>query len=1746
LCVGLSEFGAPSDTFEDEEPDEAEEDFRERLGFAEPLTRELAKTLEDFGYEAEVHGSQSLPTAEMLGQEVRKATVARGPGAVQIVHVLSHGYQGETGHLYVVGSDSNYDDITQVGNWLLRVQDKPDAPVTLFLIDTCYGGTAARPPWRYEGNTARAWVIAGAEPDGAAYGGRFTKAVTTVLRRIHEGEDIFPDTYIKFEHIVLRVRAELRRQGGEPQSVFSTLIDGAAPELPFFLNSRQPTTQSMLEAKQAADPAALPFLDLDVALDPAHCLDRHFLERAAGHPDVATRGTFTGRADQLRRLSEWLERGDGGLCVVTGGAGSGKSALLGIVVCTTLPRLREPTRRLWEHLGDVVLPVMPGTAAVHLRERSADDMVAALVRQLVLPKEISGPDEAVRAISRLPQTPLIIVDAVDEAVDQRRLIEELLLPLARTGRDGRPVCRLLVGMRPWQEFAALADVARRAGGLINLDEIAPERLRTDLTDYVKDLLELTPGYGERRHKALRGVLAEGISAAVTRPGASRGGEFLSTALFVNWLRTAHPDGISEDEAAEIADRVPATVPEIMELDLGIATGSTWLRPILIAIAHAYGDGMPALVIRRLAPVFAADPRQAAREELTVQEFDEALGRIRFYLRSSRDSDGTSLYRLFHQGLADHLRSEPADLNALVDRLLRDVPPAQRGGQRGWAGAEPYVVRHAGRHGIDAGRMELVADLGRNERESLFNTTRTRRGRLAAATFRETDKEDLAGAERRDLLAVNAARYGIAPLAAGLARAPGLPAPAWWPSFATGGGISSVPEAVFAAHHDSVWAVAYAELDGRPVAVTGGDDGAVRVWDLTSRQPKGEPMRDHQSWVRGVACAVLDDRAVVVSTGRDGLIRMWDLATQRPVRAPIRVGRKPITALAVTSFCGRPIALTCGTDHTVRLWDLADWCHLRTFTGHTATVRAVTCTVLDGQQVAVSVDDDATLRVWRLGDLGEDLTITGARNTVTCTTVNGEPVAVTAGTRPGTIRVWDLRSGLSRHELKGHNGQVGALDWAELNGLPVAVSGGEDQTIRVWDLETGRQLQTIRGHTGTIRAVACSPSQPKILISAGDDRTARLWELSGMPGPAKSPTRLGHTERDLECQVTGPVRALVSAVIDDRPTVVMVGRDAVAMWDVEHSVLHDTPISGCFDPAAVACAKFGGQSLLIVGGSDGRVRATDLADGQIGELTPKVHERKVVAAACGVVGGLPVAATASAEGVVCLWNLTTYRRLRARRFTWHATALAFTEVAGHPSLLATSATGALHLLDRRLHSIVRLSPDIASAAHTVDCLHNGDTAIAVTGHAGAANVWDLDQRQQIGTLPVQREVARVACVELPDQPIVVLNTDTTLSMWDLRHHKTLAELDTTFIAPPDLAVFSDRDDHTVNVIGFSSNRLRAHEFTLAGPAADRFRPAPGGSPVRAARHPASQLGEVVTGHTSPVAAVALGRVGSRHVMVVTDENGQVILWDLNSGSARDRFPSGHQLPPVTKPGPVTAVCALEGELAVIVARDQRIWRWMPPLTRSMRIRSPVYALCCIDLDDQPMAVVGGESGLIRVADLTKWQFVTQFRHELDRVCDLECHRDGRRASVLAAGPAPGGSAVHVFALPGGTRIGTLDLPGEEVTRIRVIEVERVPHLVTLNTSGNIQIWDLTAGQVVGGRLGGHTASFRAMGVGSVDGVPVIVTGADDRSVRVWSLATREQLASIRMPGPVQAVGMGRQTDIVAAFGTDIAYLRRVRS
>ncbi|MEU2133985.1 hypothetical protein [Streptomyces sp. NPDC018352] len=79
------------------------------------------------------------------------------------------------------------------------------------------------------------------------------------------------------------------------------------------------------------------------------------------------------------------------------------------------------------------------------------------------------------------------------------------------------------------------------------------------------------------------------------------------------------------------------------------------------------------------------------------------------------------------------------------------------------------------------------------------------------------------------------------------------------------------------------------LAGRPVAVTGSDDGTVRVWDLTTHQPVGEPLTGHADEVLAVATGALAGRPVAVTSSWDETLRVWDLATGRTPHRPHRLG-----------------------------------------------------------------------------------------------------------------------------------------------------------------------------------------------------------------------------------------------------------------------------------------------------------------------------------------------------------------------------------------------------------------------------------------------------------------------------------------------------------------------------------------------------------------------------------------------------------------------------------------------------------------------------------------------------------------------------------------------------------------------------------------------------------------------------------------------------------------------------------------
>ena len=80
---------------------------------------------------------------------------------------------------------------------------------------------------------------------------------------------------------------------------------------------------------------------------------------------------------------------------------------------------------------------------------------------------------------------------------------------------------------------------------------------------------------------------------------------------------------------------------------------------------------------------------------------------------------------------------------------------------------------------------------------------------------------------------------------------------------------------------------WAQRQGRPVIVSGGGDGTVRVWDLDSGEPVLGPLTGHDGEVTAVAVGERQGRPVIVSGGFDGRCGCgtWTRASRCSARSP---------------------------------------------------------------------------------------------------------------------------------------------------------------------------------------------------------------------------------------------------------------------------------------------------------------------------------------------------------------------------------------------------------------------------------------------------------------------------------------------------------------------------------------------------------------------------------------------------------------------------------------------------------------------------------------------------------------------------------------------------------------------------------------------------------------------------------------------------------------------------------------------
>ncbi|MFJ3217439.1 caspase family protein [Kitasatospora sp. NPDC086801] len=856
---------------------------------------------------------------------------------------------------------------------------------------------------------------------------------------------------------------------------------------------------------------------------------RRMLVRAMASYGGETRWWFAGRRRAVAEIARWLAKPVPGspALVVSAGPGSGKTAVLGLTAALTHPdhRATVPLHALGLAASDDVPE--PGSVDVTLYAQSLTN--EAVLRGLAAAARTTArtPGDLVDALGGRTRPFTAIIDALDEAVTPDTLLTQLIRPLLEHGQ-GR--LRLLLGTRPHLLRHLPPEV--RVIGLDGPDHRDPDAM----AGYVlRGLLESHPESPYRFLAPRRTARVAAVVAAAADPS------FLVARIVAGTL-AAEPGPADPDDPVWCA-ALPRTADAAMaqDLDRRLGADAARARDLLRPLAYAEGQGLP------WEDVWAPLASGVAGRPFTNADLFWLKRHTGSYVVEATE-DGRSAYRLYHMALDEHLRrgvDERSVQHAFVDALLGTVPRAMTG-ERDWARAHPYILRHLATHAARAGRIdELLDDLGYvavaapGPLSRALDAVTTAWGRRIASVYRISVGRHgaLSAADRRLLLALDALRNQDAELAAKLAG--NHP---WRLRWATGSQVSPALRATLGGHTGWIFGVACTVLDGVPVAVTASGDATLRVWDLVANREL-RTLLGHRGVVDAVACAVVDGRPLAVSGARDGTARVWDLRTgeQLAVLRGHEVGAGSrdalVMAVAFASVDGETVVITGGTDGTVRLWDWPAATTRCVIAAHGGFVQSLACHVVDGVPVVVSGGRDPQVRVWDLRSGSERTAFDIGHHWVddlVSTVVDGVPMVVASVGR--VLRMWDLTGGGRHREVavEDETGGTTALAVTEVGGSVVAVCGESGGTTSLRSLTGSAEPCRLTGHTNILYAVACTEiAGEPVAVTGGYDGEVRVWDL-----PRAVPRRehTGHT---------GSVFSVALAVRNGRQLVATGGMDGNA-------------------------------------------------------------------------------------------------------------------------------------------------------------------------------------------------------------------------------------------------------------------------------------------------------------------------------------------------------------------------------------------------------------------------------------------------------------------------------------------------------------------------------------------------------------------------------------------------------------------------
>ncbi|XRA97499.1 EF-hand domain-containing protein [Pycnococcus provasolii] len=494
------------------------------------------------------------------------------------------------------------------------------------------------------------------------------------------------------------------------------------------------------------------------------------------------------------------------------------------------------------------------------------------------------------------------------------------------------------------------------------------------------------------------------------------------------------------------------------------------------------------------------------------------------------------------------------------------------------------------------------------------------------------------------------------------------------------------------------------------------------------------MKGHSGIVESASYSADDTR--IVSASWDKTVRVWDATTGACIS--VLEGHSARVTSASYSADGTRI-VSASDDKTVRVWDATTGACISVLEGHSAYVNSASYSA-DGTRI-VSASDDNTVRVWDATTGACVSVLEGHSIWVTSASYSADGTRIVSASDDSTVRVWDATTGACVSVLEDHSGPVNSASYSA-DGTRI-VSASDDSTVRVWDATTGACVSVLEDHSDRVFSASYSADGTRI-VSASKDKSVRVWDVT--TGACIS-VLIGHSIWVNSASYSADGTRIVSASHDK----------TVRVWDATTGACISV-LEG--HSAYVNSASYSADGTRIVSTSYSLVHVWDATTGACLSVL-EGHSLGVTSASYSADGTRIV--SASWDRTVRVWDATTGACLSVLEdHSGPVTSASYS--ADGTRIVSASHDKTVRVWDATTGACISVldghSQNVNSASYSSD-----GTRIVSASDDSTVRVWDATTDACISVLEGHSDEVHSASYSADGTRIVSASWDRTVRVWD---------------------------------------------------------------------------------------------------------------------------------------------------------------------------------------------------------------------------------------------------------------------------------------------------------------------------------------------------------------------------------------------